>query len=169
MNSPEPSSAGFITEGDGVLRESITNSRIVIFGCAAYRSMCDSLFEQFQSGSSVILYRMGQGYARKLVETVSKLNLQQEEAIKVYEKLSYLAGWGNVKIKTIDEKKAVCTVRKSAFVLRRSDIGLTSCFFFSGALSTIASSIAGKEFFAKEVECVSGGSEYCKFIINRLE
>ena len=159
------SSAGFLTVEDGILREAVTNSRIILFSCSAYRSMCDSLFEQFQTGSGIILYRMGQGYARKLTDGVTSLNLPREEAIEVYQKLSYHAGWGKVKLKVENEREAVCTVRKSAFVLRRSDVGRTSCFFFSGALSTIASSIMAKEFTAKEVECVTGGFEYCKFAI----
>jgi len=116
--------------------------------------MCDSLFEQFQSGSGVILYRMGQEYARKLVEGVAKLNLSPNEAIKVYRRLALLAGCGNVKI-NVDLENVVesseCTVHCSAFVLRRKDAGKTTCFFFSGGLSTIASSLVGKPYVAKEV------------------
>jgi predicted hydrocarbon binding protein len=156
-------------EDDGILRESITNARVIMFSCAAYRSMCDSLFEQFQSGSGIILYRMGQGYARKLTEGISKLELSREEAVKVYQKLSYMAGWGNVKIMVEDEKSGICTVHKSAFVLRRKDVGATSCFFFSGALSTIASSIVGRDFTAREVHCETGGYDYCRFAIQQSE
>ena len=160
------SGSRFVIDDNGVLRENITNSRVLIFSCGAYRSMCDALFEQFQSGSGVILYRMGQGYARKLVDGIVKLNLPMEEAIKVYQKLSYLAGWGKVKIKIEDENRGMCTVHKSAFVLRRSDVGSTSCFFFSGVLSTITTSLYnGKDYSAKEVECVSGGFENCRFVI----
>jgi len=155
------------SEDDGTLREVVTNSRIILFSCPAYRSMCDALYEQFKSGSGIILFRMGQGYARKLTEGISKLNLTIEEAIKVYEKLSFMAVWGTVKILIEDDRRAMCTVRKSAFILRRNDVGPTSCFFFSGALSTIASSMAGREFVAKEIECVTGGYEYCKFVITQ--
>jgi predicted hydrocarbon binding protein len=158
-----------IAENKGVLRESVTNSRIMIFSCAAYRSMCNSLFDQFQSGWGIILYRMGQGYAEKLVEGISELNLSREEAIEMYQGLAWFAGWGDVKIKIEDEKKSVCTVRRSAFVLRRSDVGSTSCFFFSGALSTIASSVMGKKFDAREDECVSGGFEHCKFVLTESQ
>jgi predicted hydrocarbon binding protein len=163
-----PLSSAFLTqEHDGILRENMTRARIMLFSCSAYRSMCDSLFEQFQSGAGIILYRMGQGYARKLGEGISKLELSQDDAIKAYQKLSYLAGWGNVKLKVEDEKSAVCTVHKSAFVLRRKDIGSTSCFFFSGALSSIASSILKTEFTTREVQCETGGFEHCKFVITK--
>lgn len=162
------SSSFFTQESDGVLRESVTSSRVIVFSCAAYRSMCDSLFEQFKSGAGIILYRMGQGYARKLFEGITKLELSMEESIKVYQRLSYVAGWGNVKILVEDETRAVCTVHRSAFVLRRKDVGPTSCFFFSGALSTIASSFMGREFSAREIECETGGFPFCKFVLTRV-
>lgn len=58
----EESGARFIvSEDEGTLREMVTNSRIILFSCPAYRSMCDSLYEQFKSRSGVILFRMGQG------------------------------------------------------------------------------------------------------------
>jgi predicted hydrocarbon binding protein len=158
----------FVQENDGVIRESVTNSRIIVFAAAAYRSMCDSLFEQFQSGAGIILYRMGQGYARRLVEGIEKLELSTDEAIKVYQRLCYVAGWGNVKIFIEDETKAVCTLHRSAFVLRRKDIGKTSCFIFTGLLSTIATSMMKQEFVAKEVECETGGFPFCKFVLSRV-
>jgi len=160
-------SALITEEPNGVLREGVTNSRIILFSCSAYRSMCDSLFEQFQSGSGVILYRMGQGYARKLVEGVSNLNLPTEETIKIYQRLSLGAGWGNVKIKVTEGQVPECTSYRSAFVLRRKDAGSTTCYFFAGALSTIARSLVRKEeVVVKEVECEAGGFERCRFVIN---
>lgn len=168
MSGEDSKISALITEEpNGILRESMTNSRIILFSCSAYRSMCDSLFEQFQSGSGIILYRMGQGYARKLVEGVSNLNFPLEDTIKIYQKLSLAAGWGNVKIKVIEGQVPECTLHHSAFVLRRKNAGTTTCYFFAGALSTIASSLVKKEMVAvKEVECEAGGFEHCRFIIN---
>jgi predicted hydrocarbon binding protein len=156
----------FLTqEHDGILREKITNVRVIIFSCAAYRSMCDSLFEQFQSGAGIILYRMGQGYARKIVEAIEKLDLPEDDAAKMYQKLAYWAGWGNTKIYVEDKNRAFCTIHRSAFVLRRKGIGNTTCFFFSGVMSTIASSILKRDFTAKEVQCEAGGFDHCRFVI----
>lgn len=132
------------SENDGNLREILTNSRVILISCPAYRSMCDALYEQFRSGSGVILLRMGQGYARKLTEGISKLNLTTEEAIRVYQKLSYLAGWGSVRIMIEDEKRAMCTVRKSPFVLRRNDVGSTSCFFSPVHCPRLRAQLSGK-------------------------
>ena len=54
----------FLTSENGVLRESLTQARVMLFGCSAYPSMCDALYEQFHSGAGVILYRMGEGYGQ---------------------------------------------------------------------------------------------------------
>ena len=153
-------------EESGVLRESITQSRIMLFGCSAYRSMCDALFEQFQSGAGVILYRMGEGYARKVIEPVTKSHLKGDEAIKTYQRLAYVSGWGNMKLHMLSEDSAECIVEKSAFVLRRPDVGDRSCFFLCGVLGAVATAIIGHRCVAREVSCETAGSQNCKFLVH---
>ena len=138
----------------------------MLFGCSAYRSMCDALYEQFQSGAGVILYRMGEGYGRKVAVAIPITEISREDAIKVFQKLALLAGWGNIKIKILDEKTAECLVQKSPFVLHRNDAGNVSCYFLSGVLSAIASVLFGKKFTTREVSCEITGSSICKFLVS---
>src|ERR1700719_1028544 len=159
------SELGFIREDHGVLREFLTNSRVMLFGCSAYRSMCDGLYEQFQSGAGVILYRMGEGYGRKVASSIPIADMSREDAIKVFQKLALLAGWGNIKIKILDEKTAECIVHKSPFVLHRKDAGNVSCYFLSGVLSAIASALFAKKFTTREISCEMTGSSVCKFLV----
>src|ERR1700730_185524 len=160
------SEAGFIREDRGVLREFLTNSRVMLFGCSAYRSMCDALYEQFQSGAGVILYRMGEGYGRKVAAAIPISEMSREDAIKVFQKLALLAGWGNVKIKILDEKTAECIVHKSPSVLHRNDAGNVSCYFLSGVLSAIASALFRKKFTTREISCEITGGNACKFLVS---
>jgi hypothetical protein len=88
----------------GVLREGITGARVMIFSCSAYRSMCDALFDQFQSGAGIILYRMGEGYARKLIEALPKLGMSADDLIQGLKSLGFLAGWENFRLKLPDLK-----------------------------------------------------------------
>jgi len=157
--------AGFLREERGVLRESVTNARVMIFSCSAYRSMCDALYDQFLSGASVILYRAGEGYAKKLLSAVPKLGLGREETIKTLQHIAYLSGWGNMKLRSLDQKTLECTVEKCAFVLRRKDISGTSCFFLSGVLGGAASALFEKKFAARELDCEATGSKCCRFQI----
>lgn len=152
----------------GVLRENMSKSRVIVMSCSAYRSMCDALVEQFQSGSEIILYSMGQGYAKRLVEAIEALELPLEEAIKVYQRLAYMAGWGNIKLSILDDRHAECTVQRSAFILRRQDLRKTTCYFFSGVLATVASSLNGSKSISKELECKVGGFERCRFFMTKL-
>ncbi|MGI0080906.1 MAG: V4R domain-containing protein [Nitrososphaerales archaeon] len=150
-------------EQEGVLREGLLNSRVMVFSCAAYRSMCDELYEQFQSGASVILYRMGKGYARKLVAVTPKFGSTGESAIDGFIRLARLSGWGDIHCKISNETSVDCIVHHSPFVLRRPDIGRTSCYFLSGVLATVASHIYAKKFEAQEIECETHGTSYCRF------
>ncbi|MHB8565520.1 MAG: V4R domain-containing protein [Nitrososphaerales archaeon] len=151
-------------DGKDLLRDSITNSRVVVMGCSGYRSLCDALYEQFQSGSSVILYRMGEGYARNLLSAVPKLGMNTEQVIHGFERLAFLAGWGKINLRIIDDSTVECVVEKCAFVLRRQDVGSTSCYFFSGVLGAVTSALFDKKFTAKEVKCETSGTPPCKFM-----
>lgn len=158
-----------LKEQEGVVRENMLNSRVMVFSCSAYRSMCDELYEQFQSGASVILYRMGKGYATKLAAAIPKLGSTEQSAIDGFVKLARLSGWGDVHCKVSSETSADCIVHHSPFVLKRPDIGRTSCYFLSGVLAAVASHIYGKRFDAKEVECEASDSAYCRFKIFAVE
>lgn len=146
-----------------MLRDNITDARVVVISCAAYRSMCDALFEQFQSGAAVILYRMGEGYARKTFGAFSKIGLGRDDILQGLERLSYMAGWGKMRFHLVDEHNAECVVEKSAFLLRREDIGSNTCYFLSGVLAASASELFKRKFKAQEVMCESSGANLCKF------
>src|SRR5579863_3432426 len=113
----------------GALREPLSQRRVIIFSCSAYRSMCDSLYEQFQSGASIILYKMGEGYGKKLVKGAALLQLSQGELIEAFEKLAHMAGWGRLSIKVNDPNSIDAVVEESPFLLRRDDAGPCSCHF----------------------------------------
>jgi predicted hydrocarbon binding protein len=155
----------FLTSENGVLRESLSHARVMLFGCSAYRSMCDALYEQFQSVAGVILYRMGEGYGIKVASTVPVSEMSRENAIKIFQRIGLLADWGNIKIRIVDEKSAECIVHKSPFVLYREDSGKVSCYFLSGILSATASVLFGKKFTTREVSCITAGATSCKFVI----
>ena len=127
--------------------------------------MCDELYNQFQSGAGVILYRMGEGYATKMFAAFPKLGSSTDDLLKGLERLSYLAGWGKIKVRVLDESNMECIAEKSAFVLRRNDIGPTSCYFLSGVLGAIASRLFQKRFISREVSCESSGAKLCRFKI----
>ena len=151
---------------NGILRENFTNARVMVWSCSAYRSMCDALYEQFQSGASVILYRMGEGYARKLVKGIPRLGSSRDEVIESLEKLASLSGWGMMKIKSTGEKGAECVVEKSAFILRKEGIGPTTCHFLSGVLAGAGSEIFGGEFDSHELNCAAADeSASCRFVL----
>ncbi|MHB8567160.1 MAG: V4R domain-containing protein [Nitrososphaerales archaeon] len=159
-------SSGLLIRDNLVLRDSITSARVILMSCSAYRSMCEALFDQFQSGAGVILYRMGEGYAKKLLGAVPKLGVERDVIIGGFERLSYLAGWGKLNLRLKKDLSAECVVEKSAFVLRRADIGPNTCFFFSGVLSSIAKELLKQEYRTREVKCESSGSAFCKFEID---
>ena len=149
----------------GVLRDNFSNHRVIIFSCSAYRSMCDALYDQFQSGAAIILYRMGEGYGRKLVQGVPQLGLSRDEMIEAFEKLAHLAGWGKLSVKITDEKNSEVIVEESPFLLRRQDIGPTSCHFLAGVLAGAASLLLGGEYKAQELRCASKEKGICRFRI----
>ena len=150
----------------GDLRDNLSNRRVIIFSCSAYRSMCDALFEQFQSGATVILYRMGEGYGKRLVKGVSQLGQAQEEKLDTFHKLAFLAGWGKINIKVNKDYNGEVIVEESPFLLRRNDIGLTSCHFLSGVLAGAASELFGQACKAVELRCASkSDSPICRFRI----
>ncbi|MDG6994661.1 MAG: hypothetical protein JRN52_01955 [Nitrososphaerota archaeon] len=150
---------------DLVLRDTVTDSRVIVMSCSAYRSMCDELYNQFQSGAGVILYRMGEGYASKMFAAFPKLGSSTDDLLRGLERLSYMAGWGRMKARVLDESNMECIAEKSAFVLRRDDIGPTSCYFLSGVLGATASKLFQRQFIAREVSCESGGAKLCRFKI----
>ncbi|SRR5579875_622893 len=168
MTESKSEASGLLTRDNLVLRDTVTSARVIVMSCSAYRSMCDALFDQFQSGAGVILYRMGEGYSRKLLGAVPKLGVDREQIIKGFERLSYLAGWGKLNLRLRDDLSAECIVEKCAFVLRREGIGPTTCYFFSGVLSSLAKELFKQEYRTKEVRCESSGSPFCKFEIERI-
>jgi predicted hydrocarbon binding protein len=125
--------------------------------------MCDELFEQFQSGASVILYRMGEGYAKKVSEAFPKLGLSPEEVMLAVKRLGYIAGWGKFQFDLSNPDSVDCTVEDCAFVLRRKDAGDTTCYFLSGILGTIGTQIYGKKYIAREMTCAASGGPMCRF------
>jgi predicted hydrocarbon binding protein len=149
----------------GVLRDNFSNRRVIIFSCSAYRSMCDALYDQFQSGAAVILYRMGEGYGRKLVKGVPQLGLSREEMIEAFEKLAHSAGWGKISIKITEEKNGEVIVQESAFLLRREDVGPISCHFLAGVLAGGASELLEGEYKGQEIRCASKEAGVCRFRI----
>jgi predicted hydrocarbon binding protein len=151
----------------GVLRDRVTNARVLVLSTSAYRTMCDELFEQFQSGAGVILYRMGEGYARDLTNLLPKLGATPEEVLRGLKRLGYLGGWGkfNFEVQPGNEDSVDCMVEKSAFLLRREDAGLVTCYFLSGILGTVVGQIFSKKFVAREIRCVSAGAPLCEFRI----
>jgi predicted hydrocarbon binding protein len=158
-------------DADGVLRENIGNHRVFIFSCSAYRSMCEALYDQFQSGAGIILYRMGEGYGKKLVKGVPQLGLSSEEMIEAFSKLSHLAGWGKIMINFIPGKDSEAIVEGSPFLLWKKDIGPTSCFFMSGVLAGAASELLDGEYKVQEIKCASeDDTKVCKFkIVQKLQ
>ena len=106
---------------------------------------------------------MGEGYARKLLGAIPKLGLNTEEVIGGFESLAFLCGWGKLKFRSIDDSSAECEIERCAFILRRPDIGPTSCFFFSGVLSTVGRELLKKDFKVQETSCESSGSHKCVF------
>lgn len=157
-------------DANGVLRENLSNHRVFIFSCSAYRSMCEALYEQFQSGAGIILYRMGEGYGTKLVKGVPQLALSKEEMIEAFSKLSHLAGWGKIVINLNNSpgKEAEAVVEGSPFIVWRKGISPTTCFFLSGVLAGAASELLGGEYKAVEVKCASDEqSKVCKFKISQ--
>jgi predicted hydrocarbon binding protein len=158
---------GLASEDRGILRTSPTNARVILLSCSGYRAMCDLLYEQFQSGAGTILYRMGEGYARKLVSSMPMDEITHEDAFKAFQNLALLAGWGRMNLKILDEKTAECLADDSPFVLYRSDGGHTSCFFLSGVLSGIASAMFKCNFKAVELACKTSRAPLCKFMIKQ--
>lgn len=149
----------------GVLRDNFSDHRVIIFSCSAYRSMCDSLYDQFQSGASIILYKMGEGYGRKLVKGVAKLELPQDELFEAFEKLSHLAGWGKITFKISSEKDIDTIAENSPFILRREGIGSFTCHFLAGVLGGGASEIFRSEYKAQEIRCAAKEAGVCRFRI----
>ena len=125
--------------------------------------MCDALFEQFQSGAGVILYRMGEGYARKLVEALPRLGISPEEVLQGLKRLGFMAGWGKFQFLVNDDETVNCTVDNSAFVLRREGAGPTTCYFLAGILSAVGTVISGKRYIARETHCSASGEATCAF------
>ena len=153
-------------DAEGVLRDNLGNHRVFIFSCSAYRSMCEALYDQFQSGAGIILYRMGEGYGTKLVKGVPQLGLSKEEMIEAFSKLSHLAGWGKIIINFNPGKETEAIVEGSPFLLWKKGIGPTSCFFMSGVLAGAASELLGEEYKVQEVKCASEEeTKVCKFRI----
>ncbi len=153
----------------GVLRDNFSNRRVIIFSLSAYRSMCDALYDQFQSGASIILYRMGEGYGRKLVKGIPQLGLSREERIEAFDKLAYMAGWGKISIKISDVTSADVIVEESPFLLRRADASPFSCHFLAGVLGGGASEMFGGEYKAQEIRCASKEGGVCRFNIHVKE
>ena len=150
----------------GILRDNFSNSRVIVFSCSAYRSMCDALYDQFQSGAGIILYRMGEGYGKKLVKGIPSLGLSREEMLRALEKIAYLAGWGKIVLSVENPKLAEAIVEDSPFKLRRDDIGSVSCHFMSGVLAGGASELFSDEFKVQETKCASKGEhQVCRFKI----
>lgn len=168
LSEQKRDSSSLVNRDNIVLRESITNARVILFSCSAYRSMCDALYDQFQSGAGVILYRMGEGYAKKLLGAIPKLGLNRDEVIEGFEQLSFLAGWGKLNLRIKEDFSAECVVDKCAFVLRREGIGPTSCYFFSGVLGSVAKELFKQEYRAHEVKCESSGSPVCRFQVDPI-
>jgi predicted hydrocarbon binding protein len=131
--------------------------------------MCETLFDTFKSGAGVILFNMGVGYSKKLGETIGKLRLETGEALETMQMLARAAGWGRMTLRMVDESMAECTVTRSAFIVRRSDIGPTSCHFLEGVLAGVASELFSAKYKAKETVCGSSGSAVCKFLVEREE
>lgn len=128
--------------------------------------MCDSLYEQFQSGAGLILYRMGEGYGKKLLKGIPELRLSKGEIVDSLTKLSRLAGWGKLTIKIAEDINVEAIVEDSPFTLRRSDIGPVTCHFMSGVLAGAASELFGAEYKSQEIKCSSRGeSKVCRFAI----
>ena len=168
MKTNEIVDLGLLHRGEnGVLRDNFSNRRIIIFSCSAYRSMCDSLYDQFQSGAGVILYRMGEGYGRKLVKGFPQLGLSREEMVDALCKLYHLAGWGKLTINVSDDANGDAVLEDSPFTLRRNDIGPTTCHFMSGVLAGGGAEIFGMEYKAQEIKCASRGeSKVCRFAVH---
>ncbi len=150
---------------DGTLREKTTNAHVFVFSRSAFRSMCDLLYERFQTGASVILYDMGEGYGKKLSNGLMKRGLNAERTLKAIEDLAYSAGWGKFRLKVQDNGDIVCDVSNSMFTLVRKETGSKSCYFLDGLLAGNASGVFRKDFRAEELECVAGGKSSCKFRI----
>jgi predicted hydrocarbon binding protein len=127
--------------------------------------MCDALYDQFQSGAGIILYRMGEGYGNKLVKSLAKLDLSQEEKIQAFEKLAHLAGWGKLSINVDGSENGEVVVEDSPFILRRQDIGPNSCHFMAGVLAGGASELFGSAYKAQELRCASKDGGVCRFRI----
>ena len=92
------------------------------------------------------------------------LGIVTQEVIYGFERLAFLAGWGEMHLRIIDDSTVECVVEKCAFVLRRQDVGSTSCYFFSEVVGAVTSALLDKKFTAKEVECETSSSPPCRFI-----
>jgi predicted hydrocarbon binding protein len=161
--------AGLIHRDEkGILRDNFSDRRVIIFSCSAYRSMCDSLYDQFQSGASIILYKMGEGYGCKLVKGLAKLNLPMSDSLGAFQKLSHSAGWGKISIKITNENNFDVIVEDSPFILRREDIGPVTCHFLAGVLGGGASEMMKVEYKAQEIRCASKEAGVCRFRIYPL-
>ena len=126
--------------------------------------MCDALFDQFQSGAGIILYRMGEGYATKLIEAFPRLGMSSADVVQGLKSLGFLAGWGKFHFELAGRENVSCRVEQSAFLLRRNDAGPTTCFFLTGILAAIGSVIYNKKFTARETKCASSGQPSCEFV-----
>ncbi len=155
----------FLRGKDGTLKDAITQAHVFVLSRASFRSMQNTLYDKFASGASRILYDMGEGYGSKIASLFIKKGLSFEQTMKELERIAYLAGWGNMHFRILDDGRAECIVENSMFSVKREGVP-NSCYFLAGVLGgNMAALRNNHNFFAKEVQCSISGHSFCKFTI----
>ncbi len=131
---------------------------------ARLKSMQKALYNKFGPGAHQKLYNAGEIYGKRIALDFKNKNPGLEKTIREIERVTKLAGWGEISFHRVDARRIECTIKNTVFNYTM-DEAKNSCYFASGIAGGIISALLPKvgHFVASESECVSDGCGHCKF------
>ncbi|MEO9364078.1 MAG: V4R domain-containing protein [Nitrososphaera sp.] len=154
------------------IKDSVFNCRGIIINERFWNRIRNELMDLTKEAGPVILYQLGLSYGLEVGTKGKEAVKDSTAAISFLEYYGLLAGWGRFetsKLRIVQgrlSEPVVVRIFDNFFAhTYQSNSGNPSCFFVAGLLAGISDGLFGGHHNCLEEECISAGSESCKFVV----
>ena len=159
-----------VDNDNGTIRRKIDNSRVLAMNSLGWAKLEQELRSTFDTGSGVILQRMGYSYGRHLGKIAKLRGFSPEKVVDALLQFSRGEGWGKLSLNSGDLSVggARLVIRGCYFCLHLKESTSAVCHMLVGLVGGISDEITGNTHRVLEERCSAKGDPICEIIIERL-
>ncbi len=138
--------------------------RFLLLDEYSLKSMIEGVERTFGSWNNSLRFYIGAFLGAGLAEKIKRTSsIMDEDVFYIMRRVYSENGWGNLEVITIDTIREVIEIYLKDSI--EGSISNNGCHMTRGHIAGFLSTILNTSVSVEEVECISKGAPYCKFLI----